>query len=332
MRKFACLFLSAVAQIALHTATAAAPAAEPPAKRVAILLFDGAEIIDYSGPWEVFGAAGYDVFTVARSKTPVTTAMGQTVIPKYDFSDVPDADIVLVPGGDVSKVRRNAETLSWLRKETARDQHTISVCNGAVTLAEAGLLDGLSATATYHWIPKMRTQFPKVHMVDDQRWVDNGKIITAAGLSAGIDGALHLVDVMDGRGEAEAVALGIEYNWQPEGGFVRAALADAQIPQIDLDSVGNWHIVETSGDRNQWALHVEGSSARGADELANYMSRGLEKQGHWSLASSGQGRGLTRWRFADRSGKPWRATLNIAPEKNMPGHYTMDITVERADA
>lgn len=328
MRKFVHFLVSAVALISLRDA-AAAPAPETHAKRVAILLFDGAEVIDYSGPYEVFGAAGYDVFTVARTKAPVTSAMGLKVVPQYDFSDMPDADVLLVPGGDVSAVRKDTETLTWIRKETERDQHTISVCNGAVTLADAGLLDGLSATATFHWIPKLRAEYPKIHVVDDQRWVDNGKIVTTAGLSAGIDGALHLVEVMDGRGQAQAVALALEYNWQPNGGFVRAALADAQIPQLDIKPIGEWHVVETNGDRNQWAMRVEGASAHRAAEIADYVSQGLAKQGHWILVSSDQDHMLTRWRFADRNGNPWQATLNVAPVKDMAGHYTMDITVER---
>jgi len=166
-------------------------------------------------------------------------------------------------------------------------------------------------------------------MVDDQRWVDNGKIITTAGLSAGIDGALHLVEVMDGPGQAQSVALGLEYNWQPKGGFVRAALADAQIPQVDLDSVGQWHIVETSGDRNQWAMRIEGTSAHRTGELVDYVSQAFVKQGHWMLTSSGQDHTLTRWRFADRNGTPWHAAFSVAPGKDMAGHYTMDITVER---
>ncbi len=328
MRKLARLLVSSVALVSIHSAaTAGAPPAHP--RRVAVLLFDGAEIIDYTGPYEVFEAAGYDVFTVAKTKSPVTTGSGLTVEPKYDFADVPDADILLVPGGDVSAVRKDATTLAWIRKETASDRHTMSVCNGAMTLADAGLLDGLSATATYFWIPKLRAGYPKVHVVDDRRWVDNGKIITTAGLSAGIDGALHLIDVMEGRGVAQSYALMLEYNWQPNGDFVRAALADTQIPKVDLKPTGHWHIVETSGDRNAWTIRVEGTSARRAEDLADYVSQDFVKEGHWTLASSDQGHMLTHWRFADRDGKPWRGTLSVAPVNDAAGHYTMDITVER---
>ena len=289
--------------------------------RVAILLFDGAEVIDYSGPFEVFSAAGYDVFTVGRTKAPVTTTGGLTVVPKYDFSDVPEADIVLVPGGDVDAVRKDPQTLAWIRKETARDRHTISVCNGALTLADAGLLDGLSATSTFYWIPRMRTAYPKIHMVDDRRWVDNGKIITTAGLSAGIDGALHLVEVMNGRGAAQSVALALEYDWHPDGGFVRAALADSHIPDVDLGPLGQASIRETDGDRTHWLMRIDIASLRSAAQIQDYLSQKLVEQGHW--VSQGAG----RWHFTDRLGMPWSGTLDVVPVAH--GRYTINVTVKR---
>lgn len=330
MRQATALLASIASLISLSGAVAAPPSAPP--KRVAILLFDGAEIIDYSGPWEVFGAEGYDVVSVARTKAPITTAGGETVVPKYDFSDVPDADIVLVPGGDVSAVRKDPETLAWVRKETARDQHTMSVCNGSLILADAGLLDGLSATATYYWIPKMRTQYPQIHMIDDQRWVDNGKIITTAGLSAGIDGALHLVDVMEGRGEAQQVALVLEYNWQPEHGFVRGALAETRIPNVDMSLVGEWRTLDTSGSRSHWAVRAEGNSTKSAADILQYVSRNFRDQGHWMPDSTAtqHGQTVSRWRFADQSGQPWKGTLSVAPVKGTTDRYRMDIIVDRA--
>ena len=332
MSKAPIIVASIASLVCLNPAIAAMPSASAP-KRVAILLFDGAEIIDYSGPWEVFGAEGYDVVSVARTKTPVTTAGGEVVVPQYDFSDAPNADIVLVPGGDVSKVRKDPEALAWVRKETARDQHTMSVCNGSLILADAGLLDGLSATATYHWIPTMRTQYPRIHMVDDQRWVDNGKIITTAGLSAGIDGALHLVEVMDGRGAAEQVALSLEYDWRPAGGFVRGKLAETHIPHFDTRPIGEWRVLETSGGESHWLVRAEGNSTKSAAEILQYVERNFHDQGQWTrdTAATEVSPTLSHWRLSDRNGARWKGTLSVAHLKGgAAGRYAIGITVERA--
>src|SRR5207245_8921403 len=110
----------------------------------------------------------------------------------------------------------------------------MSVCNGAFILASAGLLDGLTATTTSGLIEKLRAEYPKTKVVDDRRFVDNGRIITAGGLSSGIDGALHVVSKMLGNGTAQAVALALEYDWRPGAGFARGALAARLIPDLDL--------------------------------------------------------------------------------------------------
>src|SRR6266852_4079568 len=178
-----------------------------PSKKVAILIFDGVQIIDYTGPYEVFGSADFDVYTVAETTAPVTTAMGMTVVPKHTFADAPQPDVLVVPGGGVKATRDSAPTLRWIRDVTARAQYTMSVCNGSFILGSAGLLDGLNATTTSGNIDRMRAAFPEIHVVDDQRVVDNGKIITTGGLSAGIDGALHVISKMQGAGRAQQVAL-----------------------------------------------------------------------------------------------------------------------------
>jgi len=192
----------------IEQAAAVKAAAEtPPAKRVGILVFDNVEIIDFTGPYEMFGTAGYDVYTVAATKDPITTAMGLKLIPQYSFADAPAPDVLLVPGGGVRGAQSSEPTLAWVREASAHSQHTLSVCNGAFILAQAGLLDGLTATTTAHLIEQLHAKFPKVNVVRDRRFVDNGKIVTAAGLSSGIDGALHVLSVMEGGGLAQQFAL-----------------------------------------------------------------------------------------------------------------------------
>jgi putative intracellular protease/amidase len=157
------------------------------------------------------------------------------VVPKYSFADAPQADIVVIPGG-AYEAPSNSATAAWIKKQNAHDGHTMSVCNGAFTLANTGLLNGLKATTTAGNILRMSPAYPQIKVVNDQRVVDNGKILTTAGLSAGIDGALHMVAVLDGEDAAQTIALTLEYNWQPDNSYVRGAMADQFIPDLDLNN------------------------------------------------------------------------------------------------
>src|SRR5262249_12644799 len=182
--------------------SAAAKPAPDTRRKVAILLFNGVEIIDSMGPYELFGAAGYNVYTVAETKDAVTSAMGLSLVPKFSFSDAPQPDVLVVPGGGVRGAQNNKAVLEYVTSVTAKAQHTMSGCNGSFILASAGVLDGLTATSTYGNVVRLQEQFPKVKVVGDQRYVDNGRIITTAGLSAGMDGALHVIAVLDGEERA----------------------------------------------------------------------------------------------------------------------------------
>jgi putative intracellular protease/amidase len=305
------------------------PQAQPHGgKSVGILVFDDAEIIDFTGPWEVFGAAGFDVYTVAATKTPITTAMGMTVVPRYTFADAPQPAVLLVPGGGVKTVEHDAVTLAWLTKTSRAAEQTLSVCNGAFILAGAGLLDGLSATTTFHLLPRLRAEYPKITVVSDRRYVDNGAIVTAAGLSSGIDGALHVVDKMLGRGAAQQAALGIEYDWHPDGSFVRARLADHVVPEIELEALGSWTVERTEGTRDRWDIAVRGTSAKSAGELAGAIDQSLVAKGHWQRVAATDG--SRTWRFEDEEGKAWTGSLAIEPPAAPKGEYVIKLGVARA--
>jgi len=303
-------------------------------KRVAILIFDGVEIIDYTGPWEVFGAAGFDVYTVAGTKEPVTTAMGMTVLPKYTFADAPQPDVLVIPGGGVTAARDSAATLRWVTDANTRTVHTMSVCNGAFILASAGLLDGLTATTTSGNIARLKAEYPKTNVVDDQRFVDNGRIITTAGLSAGIDGALHVVSRMLGQGIAQKVALAEEYDWRPRTAFARAALADRLIPEVDLDALGNWTLVSTEGGRDRWEIAFRGTSDLTAAEVMDHIGRNLTTKGKWTRITAAATRSsstrTSQWKFTGRDGKPWTGALTIQASPAEGHQYTGKLTIARA--
>src|SRR5262249_17686114 len=156
----------------------AAAAAARPRKTAAILIYPGVQIIDYTGPYEVMGQAGFNVFTVAATKDMITTAMGMKVTPEYAFAECPKADILIVPGGNADAAAAEEKTVEWVKKTSDTATYTMSVCNGAFIIAKAGLLDGASATTFYGLLDALKTVAPKTTVVRDQRFVDNGRVIT----------------------------------------------------------------------------------------------------------------------------------------------------------
>lgn len=189
------------------------PAPVPPkensnVKTVAILLFEGVELLDFAGPAEVFIVAdhgkAFRVVTVARSTKPLKTMGGVTVTPDYDYTTAPAADIVVVPGGNMRSVGPDGK--EWIKKASSQAEITMSVCFGALLLAEVGLLDDREAT-THHWaLADLKKAAPKCKVVEAQRFIDAGKIITTAGVTAGIDGALHVVERLFGKDAARWTA------------------------------------------------------------------------------------------------------------------------------
>jgi transcriptional regulator GlxA family with amidase domain len=181
--------------------------------KVAVLLYEGVEEIDYAGPIEVFGASGIDVFTVAQTKAPVASVYGLKLLPDHDFSDAPAADVLLVPGGGVKLAWKNPALLAWIRQRSSNVKIVMSVCSGAFILGKAGLLDGVPSTTTSSMRDQLAKNFPGTE-VRSTRYVDSGKVITTAGISAGIDGALHLVARELGERTAQATARYMEYDWK----------------------------------------------------------------------------------------------------------------------
>lgn len=177
-------------------------------KDVAILIFDGVELLDFAGPAEVFivtdHGRAFRVFTVAPTKDAVATMGGIKVKPDYSIDNAPKADILVVPGGNMRNVGQRGVT--WIRKSAKDAEIVMSVCMGAFLLADAGLLDGVEAT-THTWgIESLKTAVPKCNVVTKRRFVDSGKIITTAGVTAGIDGALHVVERLLGKDAARWTA------------------------------------------------------------------------------------------------------------------------------
>jgi transcriptional regulator GlxA family with amidase domain len=202
--------------------TLTATAATKP-RNVAIFLYEGAEILDFAGPSEVLEASSHNldagamnVFTVARTKDPITAQRFVKVVPNYSIADAPKIDVLVIPGGNSEPTTRDPEVMEWIHKTVENAEVTLTVCTGAFPLAKLGYFDGRDVTTFYGAIDGLRKAAPKANVQDGRRYVDNGKFITTAGVSAGIDGALHLVARLYGRRIADQTAQYMEYHWTPE--------------------------------------------------------------------------------------------------------------------
>ena len=217
--------LAVLAALAAAAALPAPCAAKPYTRNVAIVVYDMAEPLDWAGPFEVyndaasFGAANgqdaFNVYIVSKTKDPVN-AQGMRVVPQYSIADAPKPDIVLFPGGPSAKVYDDPEFFAWAKKASDEAEIAQSVCTGAFVLGKAGLLDGLEVTTFHGAIDGLQKLYPKAMVKRGRRFVDNGHVVTTAGISAGIDGSLHVVARLLGRKIADDVATYMEYSWVPE--------------------------------------------------------------------------------------------------------------------
>jgi transcriptional regulator GlxA family with amidase domain len=192
--------------------------------RIAIAVFDDAEELDFAGPWEVLSywarsvaPAGWDVVTVAPSLEPVRAAKGLRVLPDHTLHDVGPLAVLVMPGGiGTRRMLAPADPLH-VGLRALRDSGTLmtSVCTGALVYAAAGLLRGRPATTHWASLDLLASLDPTIAVRPEARWVDDGEVITAAGVSAGIDMALHLVMRLDSADAARCVKREIQYDPQP---------------------------------------------------------------------------------------------------------------------
>jgi transcriptional regulator GlxA family with amidase domain len=193
------------------------------ARHIGILLFDGVEELDAVGPYEVLAfwtqahpEDGYTVATFSRDGAPVTAAKGLVLGAQHGLTGMPPPDILVHPGGRGTRpLMRDADHLDWIRR--TRDSATImtSVCTGSLVYAAAGLLSNRPATTHWAAFDELLAADPSVQPRPDDRYVDDGDVISSAGVSAGIDMALHLVRRLAGEDRAREVRRGIQYDPQP---------------------------------------------------------------------------------------------------------------------
>jgi transcriptional regulator GlxA family with amidase domain len=199
------------------------PVSTTPQRQIGIVLFDDVEELDAIGPWEVlsywtehFPDDGWRVFTASLDGGPVTCRHGLTVLADHTVADMPPPDALLYPGGAGTRpLLTDADHLDWVRDLRARVPLLTSVCTGSLVYAAAGLLAGRRATTHRTALDRLAELDPTIDVLADERFVDDGDMVTAAGVSAGIDMALHLVSRLGSVEHAREVRRGIQYDPRP---------------------------------------------------------------------------------------------------------------------
>jgi putative intracellular protease/amidase len=217
------------------------PAPRKVTRNVAIIVHEGVELLDFAGPGEVFETASwrgaemgrpwFNMYTVAPSTGSILSQLFLTVEPEYTIDNCPPPDILIVPGGATGVLLADEHFMDWVRQVAPKTEIVFSVCTGAFVLADSGLLDGCEATTHWSAIEALKKAAPDAVVHEDRRFVDNGRVITTAGVSSGIDGALHVVARLLGTYTAERTAHYMEYRWEPDS---HAAADYAYLnPQLD---------------------------------------------------------------------------------------------------
>jgi hypothetical protein len=203
--------------------------------------------------------------------------------------------------------------LEWLRQRNGDTGTVLSVCTGAFILGQAGLLDGLSASTIAGASGQLAKMFPKAKVVTDRRYVDNGRIVTTGGLSAGLDGALHVVERELGRQRAEDVARGLEYEWRADGKGGFGLLAGNQIPDVGhfLPEGASWERFEDRGDTKHWTVRGHLGIDVDAPAFLNASAKLIMDEAWTQVADSDPKR---RSFVRTKDGQSWRFVMTLARE------------------
>jgi transcriptional regulator GlxA family with amidase domain len=194
----------------------------PTPRRLGALFYPDFELLDTFGPLEMFGnlIGLVEIVTVAERRGPVRSAQGPSVLAEHGFDDCPRLDLLLVPGGNGTRAEvENPAMLEWLRRRVPETEVAMTVCTGTALLARAGLLDGRRATTNKMFFQWVAENGPRVEWVKEARWVEDGKYVTASGVSAGIDMALAVIARLVDAQVSDNLAIATEYDWHRDASW-----------------------------------------------------------------------------------------------------------------
>jgi transcriptional regulator GlxA family with amidase domain len=192
---------------------------------IGIYIYKNAEVLDFSGPFEVFSTANrlnsenlrMNVFLIGETELLVEARGGFCVTPKYDIHNHPELNLLIVVGGVHAEEIQKTHVMQWLQQQGHKVAIMASVCTGAFLLAQAGILDNYQATTHWSDIQEFRQTYPDIPIIENVRWVDNQNVITSGGISAGIDMSLHLLSKFSSQQLALLTAKQMEFQWTNTG-------------------------------------------------------------------------------------------------------------------
>ena len=292
-----------------------------PQRTVAIVLFDGADIMDVTGPLSVFEHAGFRVLTTGKDLEPKRIGMHTDLKPDYAWKDLPQVDVLVVPGGSSAESNQDMELVDWLKERAGETDTVFSVCSGAFFLGLAGILDGQEATTFASLIPDLRSEFPAANVLDDVKYTNNGHVVTSSGLSSGIDASFEVVAKYLGTGRAQAIANRMEYPWKRRNDYARTHLAVNYLESIGgLVNSFATDFDRSEGDMQQWHYGYTLWEGTDPDAFMAFMEGEFHKLPDYQAVGRTAGRISGRYLHpvlgagsieleVNRNGKGLRATL-----------------------
>ena len=255
---------------------------------VAILLFNRADIMDVSGPISVFEHAGLNIMTFAKTNDPVQIGMNLELKPDFTLQNLPKVDVLVFPGGGLAETNPGDTAIVQFIKERYDSTEVVfSVCSGAFFLGEAGILDGQKATTFASLIPLLTQNYPKTIALNNVKYTDNGKVVTSAGLSSGIDAAFHVVSKYYGVGRAQDIANHMEYPWKREHDYARSQLADNYLLSLrSLLSLFSTSFFHSQGDNNSWEMRFVLTKEMSPANIIALLAKELQRRPDWKQQSA----------------------------------------------
>jgi putative intracellular protease/amidase len=290
-------------------------------RNIAILVYDGVQVLDFAGPFEVFSRLNRDsVFLVSKDGRPVQTWRGLAVTPSFALAASPKPDVIVIPGGNPGRIGSDTVVLNWIRAATSDSAYVLSVCSGTFILLRAGVLKDRDATTFWRQQESLASQGAAqgVHVVTDHPAVASGRVVTSSG--SGIEGALLVLGKLHGEAWQRLTALHMDVNPDPGSeATVRPKLADRNLPTA-LDELvpEESELLDYSGSRESWNQTWRFASTESAMALSARIDAALTTNGKWKrVAGAPIGDRDARWSFTGLDGSPWLGAIHVDKSNGM---------------